>query len=114
MTARDRPGCVLCLSGVLRQSLTWIRRLLRVRLRLFPGFMLAAFLNGLEALFAALGTFSGTLDKLGAHQLQFRELGAIALAGTQTGNAGVAAVALAELCAQLIKQFFHGCRCFEK
>ena len=41
-------------------------------------FVVAAFLNCLEALFAALGAFGGAFDQFGAHQLDLGDFGAIA------------------------------------
>src|SRR5271163_1364970 len=72
--------------------------------------VLAAFLNCLEALFAALGAFRRALHQLGAYQLELRQFGAIALAPAQAHDACIAAVALPEPGAQLVEQLFHRSR----
>lgn len=58
--------------------------------------VLAAFTRRFQALFLALGAIGGAFDQLGTDQLQHALLGAVAFARAQAGNAGIAAVALAE------------------
>ena len=70
-------------------------------------FRFAAFALRFEPLFLAVGAVGGALHQLGTDQLDHGLLGAIALAGSEARDAGVAAVALAEARAQRIEQLLH-------
>src|SRR5436190_24346248 len=74
---------------------------------LFALLFLAAFALRLETLFATLRAIGGALHQLGTDQFEHRLLGAVALAGPQASDAGVAAVALAESRAQRVEQLLH-------
>ena len=75
----------------------------RLFLLFSASFVLTAFLHGFEAFFAAFGTLGSAFDKLSAHQLELGDFGAIAAAPAQTHDAGIAAVALAKLGAELVE-----------
>jgi hypothetical protein len=59
-------------------------------------FLLAAFALRFESLFAALGSLSGPLHQLAAHQLDHGLLGAVPFAEPQAHNPGIATLALSE------------------
>src|ERR1700693_3002686 len=76
----------------------------------FWRFFVAAFARRFQPLFTALGAVRGALHQLGTHQLDDGLLGAIAFAGAQARNAGVAALPLAEPRAQRIEQLLQRIR----
>src|SRR5579864_4078534 len=80
----------------------------------FSLFRLAAFALGFQPLFTPLGTFSGTLDQLGADEFDHGLLGAVALTIAQPHDARVAAGALAEASAESLEQLFYRCGRFQK
>src|SRR5579864_2776361 len=65
-------------------------------------FALATFLDCLQAFFAALGAFRGSLHQFRADQLEHGLFGAIAFAPTQSNHAGVSSAALSEAGTQLV------------
>src|SRR5579871_1597999 len=89
-------------------SSAWRRPALRF-LRLRALFAVTTFLESLQALLAALGAFGGALDEFSTEQLELGDLGAIALAPSQTNDAAVTARSLSELGSELVEKLLHRC-----
>jgi len=78
------------------------------------GILFSAFLLGFQALFFALCPLGRSLDEFGADEFQFADLGSVSLAKCQARDAGIAAVALAELGSNGVKQLLDGSRRFKE
>src|SRR5206468_1891174 len=67
-----------------------------------------------EALFAALGAVGGALHQLAADEFENGLFAAVALAPAQASDASIAALPLAETCAELIEELLHRSRRHEE